>query len=526
MASMSVLFLEGGWVRWLATGLAGSLALWGCGDDVATGGGGTGAAGGGRRCRGRRSPRGRRPGRAGPGRAGPGRAGPGWSRRGTAAQAGAARRSPTIRATSGTSARRTSPAPSRTPARAWRASSSSSAARSCARWIASAPREPRAKSSWTRPAAGWSACSCPTDLDGWGALAGAPWTDLYRAMPRPRRVHLSTIRHETDEAGLRYVYAVLSRRAGGVSIGVNVSTNHACNWRCVYCQVPGLVRGTSPPVDLDILEQELKSTLEAARRGELFDRGDAKEAPEVVDVAFSGDGEPTTSPDFGGAVERVGKVLREAGLSLPVILITNGSRVASPPRTAGAPRARRPRGRRLVQARSGDARGAARDERHRHLAGATPRAPEDVRRAVPDVDPVVLHDARRSTARPSRGRRVARRAERAHARPRPRSRRPALHAGAAFAPARGGRARRARQGLARRARGEGSGPRARGARLDLTRKCPPHCRVRGVERARTLPPWPARSGSPRPCSGRSSPARAPRRRTSPPRRPRRHHPPS
>ncbi|MBK6513123.1 MAG: radical SAM protein [Polyangiaceae bacterium] len=149
-------------------------------------------------------------------------------------------------------------------------------------------------------------------------------------MPRPRRVHLSTIRHETDEAGLRYVYAVLSRRAGGVSIGVNVSTNHACNWRCVYCQVPGLVRGTSPPVDLDILEQELKSTLEAARRGELFDRGDAKEAPEVVDVAFSGDGEPTTSPDFGGAVERVGKVLREAGLSLPVILITNGSRVASP----------------------------------------------------------------------------------------------------------------------------------------------------------------------------------------------------
>ncbi len=47
ISTMSVLFLEGGWVRWLATGLAGSLALWGCGDDVATGGGGTGAAGGG-----------------------------------------------------------------------------------------------------------------------------------------------------------------------------------------------------------------------------------------------------------------------------------------------------------------------------------------------------------------------------------------------------------------------------------------------------------------------------------------------
>ena len=45
----------------------------------------------------------------------------------------------------------------------------------------------------------------------------------------------------------RYVYAVLSRRAGGVSIGVNLNPDKRCNFRCVYCQVPNLSRGTPPP---------------------------------------------------------------------------------------------------------------------------------------------------------------------------------------------------------------------------------------------------------------------------------------
>ena len=46
-------------------------------------------------------------------------------------------------------------------------------------------------------------------------------------------------------------------RAGGVSIGINLNTNNACNWRCIYCQVPELARGTAPPIDLLLLEKEL-----------------------------------------------------------------------------------------------------------------------------------------------------------------------------------------------------------------------------------------------------------------------------
>lgn len=144
----------------------------------------------------------------------------------------------------------------------------------------------------------------------------------------PRRVALSVQRHESDECGLRYLYAVLSRRAGGVSIGINVSTTHECNWRCVYCQVANLGRGASPEVALDVLEQELRAVLDAARAGTLFENAELAAVPPVVDVAFSGDGEATTSPNIGDAVDAVAKVLREKSLAIPIVLISNGSQVS------------------------------------------------------------------------------------------------------------------------------------------------------------------------------------------------------
>ncbi len=57
---------------------------------------------------------------------------------------------------------------------------------------------------------------------------------------------LSPGNHDRDVAGLTYVYPVVSRRAGGVSVGINLSPDNACNWQCVYCQVPDLVRGKAP----------------------------------------------------------------------------------------------------------------------------------------------------------------------------------------------------------------------------------------------------------------------------------------
>jgi wyosine [tRNA(Phe)-imidazoG37] synthetase (radical SAM superfamily) len=136
--------------------------------------------------------------------------------------------------------------------------------------------------------------------------------------------------HSRDSAGMTYVYPVVSRRAGGVSVGINLNPNNACNWRCIYCQVPELKRGGPPPIDLDLLEAELRDMLAQLYAGDYLERHAPPEARKVVDIAFSGNGEPTSSAEFAGAVERVARVLQHFPLDLPPRLITNGSLLHRP----------------------------------------------------------------------------------------------------------------------------------------------------------------------------------------------------
>ncbi|MGB8883905.1 MAG: radical SAM protein [Azonexus sp.] len=138
--------------------------------------------------------------------------------------------------------------------------------------------------------------------------------------------------HSRDSAGLRYVYPVISRRAGGVSVGINLNVNNACNWACVYCQVENLTRGGPPPIDLDLLERELDSFLDDALHGDFMSREVPAEARRLMDIAFSGNGEPTSAAEFPEAVQAVRRVLQRHGLAgkLPVRLITNGSLLHRP----------------------------------------------------------------------------------------------------------------------------------------------------------------------------------------------------
>ena len=138
--------------------------------------------------------------------------------------------------------------------------------------------------------------------------------------------------HNRDVTGMTYVYPVISRRAGGVSIGINLNPNNACNWACVYCQVPGLVRGGPPPVRLELLESELRTFLREITEGDFMFREVPAEARRLVDVAFSGNGEPTSAPEFADAVACVGEVLRQKAPQPPLklTLITNGSLVHRP----------------------------------------------------------------------------------------------------------------------------------------------------------------------------------------------------
>jgi len=126
---------------------------------------------------------------------------------------------------------------------------------------------------------------------------------------------------------MRYVYAVVSRRAGGVSVGINLNTNNACNWRCIYCQVPGLERGAAPPVDMGLLERELRAFLHELLHGDFMQRRVPEGMRRIADIAISGNGEPTSAEGFADVVDLVCRLKQELGLppQLKLVLISNGS---------------------------------------------------------------------------------------------------------------------------------------------------------------------------------------------------------
>ena len=149
--------------------------------------------------------------------------------------------------------------------------------------------------------------------------------------------YLTVTDHNRDVSGLTYIYPVVSRRAGGVSIGINLNVNNACNWRCLYCQVPNLTRGTPPPIDLALLEKELRDFLQYIVHGDFMQRYVAEGDRKLQDIAFSGNGEPTSAKEFPEVLKIVEKLLNEFDLlntaqahPIKVRLITNGSLMDRP----------------------------------------------------------------------------------------------------------------------------------------------------------------------------------------------------
>lgn len=149
---------------------------------------------------------------------------------------------------------------------------------------------------------------------------------------KPLHHRLRVDDHDRDSAGLTYVYPVISRRAGGVSVGINLNPNNACNWQCVYCQVPDLKRGPAPQIDLVQLEDELRWMLGQIMHGDFMRTRVPEDVRRLNDVAFSGNGEPTTSKQFEECVALVGRVLADFELvgQIKLVLITNGSQLDRP----------------------------------------------------------------------------------------------------------------------------------------------------------------------------------------------------
>ncbi len=150
--------------------------------------------------------------------------------------------------------------------------------------------------------------------------------------PARKTPQLDSADHSRDSAGMTYVYPVVSRRAGGISVGINLNPNNACNWRCIYCQVPNLTRGAAPPIDLVLLETELRSMLQELQQGDFMTARVAEADRRIEDVAFSGNGEPTSAREFVQAVDLVMRLMDEFKLlgRIKLRLITNGSLLDRP----------------------------------------------------------------------------------------------------------------------------------------------------------------------------------------------------
>jgi wyosine [tRNA(Phe)-imidazoG37] synthetase (radical SAM superfamily) len=128
----------------------------------------------------------------------------------------------------------------------------------------------------------------------------------------------------------RFVYPVLSRRSEGISIGVNLNPDKVCNFDCIYCQVDRTTQSETRFVGVDQLLAELEETLTLAASGELFEhekfQGTPPQFRRLNDIAFSGDGEPTTYKNFDEIIAACAEVKRRLGLyAVKMVLITNAS---------------------------------------------------------------------------------------------------------------------------------------------------------------------------------------------------------
>ena len=104
--------------------------------------------------------------------------------------------------------------------------------------------------------------------------------------------------HERSFEANRFVYPVLSRRSRGISIGVNLNPDKVCNFDCIYCEIFAVEKFRDTPPELRRLN----------------------------DMAFSGDGEPTTYRNFDELIEACARLKRQRGLDdVKMVLITNAS---------------------------------------------------------------------------------------------------------------------------------------------------------------------------------------------------------
>jgi wyosine [tRNA(Phe)-imidazoG37] synthetase (radical SAM superfamily) len=131
----------------------------------------------------------------------------------------------------------------------------------------------------------------------------------------------------------QFVYLVISPRAKGLSIGINLNPIVKCNFQCLYCEVDRIQSARASLLDVDRVGAELEQTLRMADAGWLRHLPRYASLPEdllrVRHVTLSGDGEPTLAEQFADVVRAVAHV-RAIERFFKIVLVTNSTALDSP----------------------------------------------------------------------------------------------------------------------------------------------------------------------------------------------------
>lgn len=124
-----------------------------------------------------------------------------------------------------------------------------------------------------------------------------------------------------------------------MSIGVNLNPDKICNFDCIYCQVDRTTQSETQFVEFDQLLAELGEMLALVASGEIYETAQFCSTPthqrRLNDIAFSGDGEPTTYNNFDAIIQACANLKQTSGLDdvkddVKMVLITNASMLHRP----------------------------------------------------------------------------------------------------------------------------------------------------------------------------------------------------
>lgn len=149
-------------------------------------------------------------------------------------------------------------------------------------------------------------------------------------MAEPSPLQWEHSHHPREFAGFIYAYPVISRRSGGVSIGVNLNVDKNCNFDCPYCQVDRTVPKPRQSIDSDRIREEVGLILDAVDAEGVCRLKQFEPLPSQAkllrDIALSGDGEPTMVPEFAAVCAGLASLqASRPDLDFKLVLITNST---------------------------------------------------------------------------------------------------------------------------------------------------------------------------------------------------------